>query len=59
MKDVKKLINNRLEELKKQEASLRKDHMKLRDRIDQSDVHLTDVVKLVNQFQEALKRLED
>lgn len=58
MNEVKKLLSNRLEELKAQEKSLRKDQLKLQDRATTSAEHLIDVVKLVNQFEEAITRLD-
>lgn len=58
MNEVKKLLSNRLEELKAQEKSLRKDQLKLQDRATTSAEHLIDVVKLVSQFEEAITRLD-
>ena len=58
MNEAKKLLQERLKELKSQEASLRKDQMKLKDRVASADDHLVDVVKLVKQFEDAIKILE-
>ena len=58
MNEAKKLLQERLKELKSQEASLRKDQMKLKDRVASADDHLVDVVNLVKQFEDAIKILE-
>ena len=52
MKEVKKLLQNKLEELKRQEATLRNERAKYQDRAQASSEHLASVVKQVEQFQE-------
>jgi len=59
MNEVLAIIKNRLEELKQQESDLRRETMTLQNRTNSNAEHLANVAKLVSQFEEAIKKLEN
>ena len=59
MTEVLAILRDKLERLKVQEADIRRENMKLKDRSDSNAEHLISVVKQVKQFEEALVKLTE